>query len=322
MNKILEKIYKIGIVPVVKIENVEDSVPLAKALCEGGIPCAEVTFRTDACGEAIKRMKKAYPNMLIGAGTVLTKKQVDEAIQSGAEFIVSPGLNPEIVEYCISKNILITPGCSNPSDVEQAIKYNLDVVKFFPAESSGGIKMIKAMSAPYKNIKFMPTGGINEQNLREYLDNEKVIACGGTWMIPDELIIKKDFDGIRKLVMKAVEKMLGFELAHIGLNMKNSEEANDAVDKFEKIFGFKKAENPNSIFAGKYIEAMRNPYLGKNGHIAIFSNYIERAVDYLERNGIALNKESAKYSPEGKLGAIYLKDEIANFAVHLVQKAK
>lgn len=322
MKEILNKIEKIGIVPVVKLEKLEDAVPLAKALCEGGLPCAEVTFRTDICADVIKAMKEAYPEMVIGAGTVLTKEQVDAAIGAGAEFIVSPGLNPEIVEYCCSKNIVITPGCANPSDVEQALKFGLEAVKFFPAENAGGIKMIKALSAPYSKLRFMPTGGINADNLTSYLDFEKIIACGGTWMVPSELIEKKDFEGIKALTRTAVENMLGFSLAHIGLNMENSEEAESVANTFENIFGFKKAGNPNSVFAGSYIEAMRSPYLGKNGHIAIFTNYIERAVAYLERNGVKFNQESAKYNPAGKLGAIYLEQEIGGFAVHLVQKAK
>ncbi len=322
MKDILKKIEEIGIVPVVKLEKIEDALPLAKALCEGGLPCAEVTFRTEICADVIKVMKENYPEMVVGAGTVLTIKQVDEAMEAGAEFIVSPGLNPEIVDYCNKKGIVITPGCANPSDVEQAIKYGLKTVKFFPAESAGGLKMIKAMSAPYINIKFMPTGGINAENLNTYLDFEKIIACGGTWMVPSDLIAKKDFDSIKNLTKTAVENMLGFSLAHIGLNTADSEEAENAADTFEKIFGFKKAANPNSIFAGSYIEAMRSPYLGKNGHIAIFTNYIERAIAYLERNGVKFNKESAKYNPAGKLGAIYLEQEIGGFAVHLVQKAK
>ena len=322
MKEILTKIERIGIVPVIKLEKEEDALPLAQALYEGGLPCAEITFRTDVCADAIRIMKNKYPEMIVGAGTVLTKKQVDLAIEAGAEFIVSPGLNPEIIEYCNNKNILIIPGCSNASDIEQAIKYELDVVKFFPAESAGGIKMIKALSAPYSKLKFMPTGGINAENLKEYLDFNKVIACGGTWMVPTDFINKKDFDGIKNLVKKAVENMLGFSLAHIGLNTKSSLEAENVAEKFENIFGFKKVGNPNSVFAGSYIEAMRLPYLGTNGHIAIATNYIERAVSYLKRNGIKINEESAKYNVEGKLGAIYLQEEIGNFAIHLVQRAK
>jgi len=165
MNAVLEQLNKIGIVPVVKIDRVEDAIPLAKALCAGGLPCAEVTFRTDAAAGAIKAMTDNFPNMCVGAGTVLNSAQVDAAIEAGSKFIVSPGLNPKTVKYCIEKNIPITPGTSSPSDIEQAIELGLDVVKFFPAEQSGGLAKIKAMAAPYVNMKFMPTGGISAKNL-------------------------------------------------------------------------------------------------------------------------------------------------------------
>ena len=160
MNAVLEQISKIGIVPVVKIDNAADALPLAKALCAGGLPCAEVTFRTSAAAEAIKIMTDNFPSMCVGAGTVLNAEQVDAAVAAGAKFIVSPGLNPRTVKYCVEKNIPITPGTSSPSDIEQAIELGLDVVKFFPAEQSGGLAKIKAMAAPYVNMKFMPTGGV------------------------------------------------------------------------------------------------------------------------------------------------------------------
>ena len=165
MNEVLEKIQEIGIVPVVVLDDAKDAAPLAKALCEGGLPCAEVTFRTAAAEESIRIMSEQFPEMLVGAGTVLTTEQVDRAVAAGAKFIVSPGMNPRIVKYCVEKGILITPGCANPSDIEQALENGLDVVKFFPAEPAGGLKMIKAMAAPYTMVKFMPTGGISAKNL-------------------------------------------------------------------------------------------------------------------------------------------------------------
>ena len=176
MNEVLEKIQKIGIVPVVVLNDAKDAAPLAKALCDGGLPCAEVTFRTDAAEESIRIMAEQFPNMLVGAGTVLTTDQVDRAVAAGAKFIVSPGLNPKIVRYCVEKNIPITPGTTNPSDIEQAIECGLEVVKFFPAEQAGGLAMLKAMAAPYTMLKFMPTGGINTKNLKEYLGFSKILS--------------------------------------------------------------------------------------------------------------------------------------------------
>ena len=183
MYPVLEQIGKIGIVPVVKIDRAQDALPLARALCAGGLPCAEVTFRTDAAAEAIGIMTRNFPDMCVGAGTVLNAAQVDAAVEAGAKFIVSPGLNPNTVKYCIEKNIPITPGTSSPSDIEQAIELGLEVVKFFPAEQSGGLAKIKAMAAPYVNMKFMPTGGVNAKNLTSYLDFNKIIACGGFWVV-------------------------------------------------------------------------------------------------------------------------------------------
>lgn len=205
MHEVLEKIQEIGIVPVVVLEDAKDAAPLAKALMDGGLPCAEVTFRTDAAEESIRIMSEQFPDMLVGAGTVLTTDQVDRAVAAGAKFIVSPGLNPRIVKYCVEKGILITPGCSNPSDIEQALENGLEVVKFFPAEAAGGLPMIKAMAAPYVGVKFMPTGGINAKNVREYLAYNRIIACGGSWMVKGELVKEGKFDEIEKLTREAVE---------------------------------------------------------------------------------------------------------------------
>lgn len=320
MNEVLSKIQKMGIVPVIKLDNAKDAVPLAKALCEGGLPCAEVTFRTAAAEESIRLMRNAYPDMLIGAGTVLTTEQVDQAVNAGATFIVSPGLNPKIVRYCVDKNIPITPGCANPSDIEAAIELGLEVVKFFPAEAAGGLNMIKAMSAPYVNMKFMPTGGINAKNLNSYLDFPKIIACGGSWMVSDDLIKAGDFEKITVLTMEAVTQMLGFELRHVGINASSENEADQVATSFEKLFGFSKNVGNSSIFAGTGIEVMKQPYLGQKGHIAIQTNYIDRAIFHLEAQGFTFNEESRKYGKNDKLVAIYLNEEIGGFAVHLVQK--
>ncbi len=196
---------KLGVVPVVVINDVKDAIPLAEALIKGGLPCAEVTFRTAAAEEAIRLMSEAYPDMMIGAGTVLTIEQVNRAIQAGAKFIVSPGFDPEIVDYCISKNIPIFPGCITPSEVAQAVKRGLKIVKFFPAEQAGGVAMIKAMGAPYGMVTFMPTGGISAKNLKEYLSCKNIVCCGGSWMVKGDLISSGRFEEITALTKEAVE---------------------------------------------------------------------------------------------------------------------
>ncbi|MGG6395428.1 bifunctional 4-hydroxy-2-oxoglutarate aldolase/2-dehydro-3-deoxy-phosphogluconate aldolase [Vibrio cholerae] len=194
-----QRLRAIKIVPVIAINDVAHALPLAKVLVENGLPCAEVTFRTAAAAESIRIMREAYPDLLIGAGTVLTTAQVDEAIAAGADFIVSPGLNPTTVKYCQQRNIAIIPGVNNPSLVEQAMKMGLRTLKFFPAEPSGGIAMLKALSAVYP-VSFMPTGGINPNNAQEYLALKSVVACGGTWMVPTDLMDKGDWDTLAELV--------------------------------------------------------------------------------------------------------------------------
>lgn len=320
MNDLLCEIQNIGIVPVICLKDAEKAEPLAKALCEGGIPCAEVTFRTGACADSIRRMTKACPEMIVGAGTVTKKEQIEQAVSAGAKFIVSPGFHPEIVGYCTEHGITVIPGCSTPTDVEQAIEHGLDLVKFFPAEAAGGIQMIKALSGPYSEMKFMPTGGITQENIERYLELKQVAACGGSFMVPENLIGKGDFITIRTMAEKAVQKMLGFELAHVGLNLESREEAVKAAEMFESLFGFQKNENDNSIFAGSCIEAMKHPFLGEKGHIAVKTNDAGRAVSYLKRRGILFREESAGYRTDGTLSAIYLRHEIGGFAVHLVQR--
>lgn len=204
MSELLQKVQDMGVVPVVVLNDAKDAAPLAKALCEGGLPCAEVTFRTDAAEESIRIMAEQFPEMLLGAGTVLTTEQVDRAVAAGAKFIVSPGFDPEIVDYCIEKGILILPGCITPSEVAQAVKRGLSVVKFFPAEQFGGVATIKALAAPYTNVRFMPTGGISAKNLPDYLRFKKIVACGGSWMVKGDMITAGEFDKIKEMTTEAV----------------------------------------------------------------------------------------------------------------------
>jgi len=204
MATMTEQIQALGVVPVVVLEDAANAAPLAKALVEGGLPCAEVTFRTAAARDSIKAMTDAYPDMLVGAGTVLTIEQVDAAVEAGAKFIVSPGFDPEIVDYCLSKDIPVFPGCITPSEIAQAVKRGLKVVKFFPAEQFGGVATIKALAAPYVGLKFMPTGGVSAKNLKDYLSNKSIIACGGSWMVKGDMIKAGEFDKIKEMTAEAV----------------------------------------------------------------------------------------------------------------------
>lgn len=319
MNDILKQIGNYGIVPVVVIDNAKDAVPLGKALLEGGLPVAEVTFRTAAAEEAIKNIATELPEVLIGAGTVLSIEQAQRAINAGAKFIVSPGFNPEVVEFCVNKGIPITPGCSNPTDIEMALGFGLEVVKFFPAEAFGGLSTLKAISAPYGMMKFIPTGGINQKNINEYLAFNKVLACGGSWMVGSDLIKSGNFAEITRLTREAINSMLGFDLAHIGINMPDADSALDVSKTIATMFNLPLKEGNSSNFAGKGIEVNKAMGLGKNGHVAIKTNSIPRAVAYLERNGIEVDMNTAKGPEGGPIIAVYLKGEFGGFAFHLLQ---
>ena len=320
MHDVLVELKKIGIIPIITINDAEKAVPLAKAIVAGGIPCAEVTFRTKEAEEAIRRISREVPGLLLGAGTVLTTDQVDKAISAGAKFIISPGLNPKVVSYCVNKDIPITPGCSNPSDIEMALEAGLKVVKFFPAEQAGGLDYIKAIAAPYTELSFIPTGGINAQNIARYIAFEKTHACGGSWMVNSDLINAGDFNKISTLCREAILCLLGFQMVHVGINAENEKEALAAATRFSALFGFENKIGNSSVFSGDSLEIMKSPYLGKNGHIAIATNSVFRAASYFERQGIEFNPESAKTDAKGNLIAVYFKEEIGGFAVHLVQK--
>ncbi|WP_199437330.1 bifunctional 4-hydroxy-2-oxoglutarate aldolase/2-dehydro-3-deoxy-phosphogluconate aldolase [Vibrio owensii] len=203
MTTLNEQLANLKVIPVIAINKAEDAIPLGRTLVENGMPCAEITFRTECAAEAIRAMRAEFPEMLIGAGTILTNEQVDQAIEAGVDFIVSPGFNPRTVLYCLDKGVAIVPGVNNPSLVEQAMEMGLRTLKFFPAEPSGGVGMLKALTAVYP-VKFMPTGGVSLGNVDEYLSIPSVLACGGTWMVPTKLIDEGKWDELGTLVRDAV----------------------------------------------------------------------------------------------------------------------
>lgn len=319
MDEILKRIGELGIVPVIKIEDPKKAVALGKAMCAGGLPLAEITFRTESATESIRNIAKDVPEMLVGAGTVVSCEQVDRAIDAGAKFIVSPGFNEKVVRYCIGKNITVTPGCSGPSDIERAIECGLDVVKFFPAGPLGGLSYIKAVAPVYPQIKFLPTGGINTENLNEYLTCEKVLACGGSWLTPSALLAEADYDGITAIVGEAVSLVLGFSLKHIGINAADEGSAKSIADAFANLLGEGQRDGRNSIFAGATVEVMKRPHLGTHGHIAFGVNSISRALAYLKARGVEPEPDAVQYDDAGYVQAIYLKGEIGGFAVHLLR---
>ena len=319
-KKFLEQLECTGIVPVIKLENTADAVNLAKALYDGGIHCAEVTFRAEGADKVISDMVKAYPDMLVGAGTVLTTEQCDRAIEAGAKFCVAPGLNPKVVKHCLDKGVPFAPGVANGSQIEQAMELGLDFVKFFPAEQAGGLPYIKAISAPYSSMKFMPTGGVNENNLNTYLSFKKIVCCGGSWIVPDNLVKAGKWEEITALCRAAVNKMLGYTIAHIGINCENEEEAKDVSSKFANMFGWEQKVGNSSVFSGSLVECMKSPFKGAMGHIAVSTNSVRRAVYQLKHQGVEADMSTAKYDADGRMTVVYLKDEFGGFAVHLVEK--
>lgn len=320
INALADELENIGIVPVIKLDNVNDAEKLAKALRDGGINCAEVTFRAAGADEVIRRMTKAYPDMLVGAGTVLTCEQADAAIKAGAKFLVAPGLNPAVVKHCLAKGVPFAPGVSSASEIEQALELGLDFVKFFPAEQAGGLPYIKAVCGPYTSMRFMPTGGITAENLNSYLAYKKIVCCGGSWIVPPSYLAAGDFAGITKLCREAIDKMLGFTMVHVGLNCSDAGEAESVADEFERAFGFEKKVGNSSVFASTYMEMMKQPFKGTHGHIAIAANNVKRAVYQLKFRGFEADETSIKYNAEGVMNVAYLKHEFGGFAVHLVLK--
>ena len=319
MNEILEKIGEIGIVPVVKIEKAEDALPLGRALIDGDLPIAEITFRTSAAEESIKNLTKELPELLVGAGTVLTVEQAKKAVSAGAKFIVSPGFNSKVVDYCIENSIPVTPGVNNPTQIEMALERGIKLVKFFPAEASGGLALLKSMSAPYNEIKFIPTGGINPDNLCDYLSHPKVHAIGGSWMVKADLISSGNFYEVTRITRETISTMLGFEFAHLGINEENEDKALNSASLLSHLFCFPLKEGTISIFAGPGFEVTKKKYPGEHGHIAIATNYINRAIAYLKKKGISVLPETAK-EKDGKLKAVYIAQEVSGFAIHLLQK--
>ncbi|AEJ18779.1 bifunctional 4-hydroxy-2-oxoglutarate aldolase/2-dehydro-3-deoxy-phosphogluconate aldolase [Gracilinema caldarium] len=317
MLNIFTKLSTIGLIPVIKIENPDHAIPLGKALIAGGVPVAEITFRTAAAEEVIERLTNEVPELLVGAGTVINRTLAQKAIKAGAKFIVSPGFNPETVDWCMEQKIPIIPGANTPSLIEQGLSKGLEVFKFFPAENSGGASMIQALSAPFGNVHFVPTGGIDTKNVAEYARLDSVLAIGGSWMVKPDLIQNEKWDEIARLCREARLALQGFSFAHVGINQDNESLATGTAELLS-AFGFPQKIGNSSIFAGTCFEVMKSNYRGTRGHIGITCFNVERALSYLKTFGFSGIEETAKRE-KGVLKVIYLDKEIGGFAVHLVK---
>jgi 2-dehydro-3-deoxyphosphogluconate aldolase/(4S)-4-hydroxy-2-oxoglutarate aldolase len=310
-----------GLVPVVVIENAEDAVPAAEALLAGGLDIMEITMRTEEGIQAIKNVAEACPEMLVGAGTVLTLEKCQEAVAAGAQFIVAPGFNEKIVAWCVENDVAVTPGCVTPTEIEAALAYGVHVVKFFPAGTYGGVGACKSLYGPYRsaNISFIPTGGVDLSNLAEYADKPYIHAVGGSWLCKTSAIASHDFDSITAVARASIDVLLGFELAHVGINGADEDESLGVVKRLNQAFSFPVKEGSSSNMAGTGFEVTKSPYLGEHGHLAVRTNNIERAVHALGKRGFEVDQDTAKYK-NGKMIAIYLKDHFGGFALHLLQK--
>ena len=321
MDKQFELLYRTGIVPVINIENPENAVPLAKALCAGGIPLIEVTLRNDSSLESIERIHQAVPDMTLIAGTIQSVDAVKEALAAGAAAMVAPSYQKKTVEYCIEAKIPIIPCCVTPTEIQDALDMGLKTLKYFPAQRYGGVAAIKDLAGPFKGVKFVPSGGISMRDLPEYLSCDAVAAVGGSFVAKPDLITSHNWDAITSNCKQCLELSLGFELAHIGLNAINKEEALATAEAFNQRFPLGvKVGSGKSSFLGTAVEFMHTPYYGTHGHIGFRTNSVERAKSYFESQGIEIQEDSISYSANGSMKSFYLKDEVGGFALHVMKK--
>ncbi len=317
--EVLQRLSNSGIVPVVVIEDCKNAVPTAQALLAGGVDVMEITFRTAAAADSIQAVSESCPDMLVGAGTVITLEQCKKAVEMGAAFIVSPGFDEKVVSWCIDHQVAVVPGCITPAEITAALALGLKVVKFFPANIYGGLNAMKALSAPFGNVKFIPTGGVNEKNIAEFIAAPFIHAVGGSWVCTKADIAEGNFEKITELCKKARQALLGFEVAHVGINCNDAQCAQSLCEKFAQAFDFPTKEGNSSNFSTSAIEVLKSNYLGEKGHIAIRTNSVPIAIAELEKRGFAIDPDAIKYKGE-RITAAYLKDSFGGFAIHLLQK--
>ncbi len=317
--ELFEKLRLIGIVPVLGLRDPETAESVAAALIAGGIPTVEVTLRSPAALDCLRRIAAAYPNMICGAGTVLTTEQADAAMAAGAQYLVSPGFDPALVAYCQEKGYPVLPGISSPSEVQCALAMGLRNLKFFPAEAGGGPAVLKLISGAFPQVRFVATGGITADNLHDYLAIPCVSGVGGSFMAPADLIAAGKFDEITDRCRAAMQKMLQLRIVHVGINCAEDAEAKASAELLANLFGLPVIPHNSCYFAGSLFEVLKSPGRGKNGHIAIGTCDIHRAIAFVEAKGAALDHENAKYFPDGRLQCVFFRDEVAGFALHLLQ---
>jgi len=322
MNKaeVMEKIEQSGIIPVAVVDKAEKAIPLANAMLAGGVDVVEVTFRTEAAPDVIKQMSTSCKKMLVGAGTVISLEQCKKAVECGAQFIVSPGFNKEVVKWCVDNEVPIVPGCVTPTEITEAMEMGLKVVKFFPCNLYGGVTAMKALSGPFPCVRFIPTSGINADTIADFIKSPYVFAAGGSWVCSKNDIANENYEKITALCADAKKRILGFEIGHIGINSTGADDAKNICMDFNKAFDFEYMPGTGSSdFASKGIEVKKRSGRGEHGHIAVTTNSLVVAMAELKKRGVELD-ESSKVIKNGKLIAVFLKNQIGGFAVHLMAK--
>lgn len=316
---VLEALGKIGLVPLASVDRAEDAVGLVKALRAGGIDTAEIAFRTECAAEAIRQVKLQTPDFLVGAGTVVNVEEARKALLAGADYIVMPGFDEAVVDWCMENHLPVIPGCVTPTEIMKAVSRSLSVVKFFPAETFGGVRACAGLAAPFRSVRFFVTGGIGPGNLSDYAKSACIYSIGGSWLCDREAIRTKNWEKITVTAREAVARLLGYEVVHVGINTDGPEEAAAISKSLVDTFGFYSSVNPASTFVGTGFEINHSPGLGKNGHVAIDTNNVARAEYYLSKTGASFN-EASRIKNGDKTTVVYLQQEFGGFAVHLRQR--
>ena len=319
--RVIEQLGLYGLIPVVVMDHADNAIPVADALEAAGLPVMEITLRTPAGLEAISRVRAQKPDFLLGAGTVLTVEQCIAVIEAGASYVVSPGFNETVVNTCLDRGVDVIPGCVTPSEIDKALAAGLRVLKFFPASTYGGINGCKALFGPYASagISFIPTGGISSANLSEYADKPFIHAVGGGWLTPEEAVRSGNWGQITKIASAAIDQLLGYEIAHVGINLSDEETAAGVGASFRQCFRWPLKNGSSSLFCGN-LELMKQPGRGTMGHLAIRTNSVNRALFYLERCGMTPEPSTVVTARNGRITFAYLKEDLGGFALHLLQK--
>ena len=318
-SHVFNDISSFGMVPVLNIDSVERAVPLARALKEGGLPLIEVMLRTETALDSIKAISEQVPDVVVGAGTVLTVDQVNKAVKSGAKFLVSPGFNSDVCKAALELNVPIIPGCTSPTEVEAARALGLHVLKFFPAIESGGVSAISLLSGAYPDVQFMPTGDLTLSLCKEFLALPKVLAVGGDFMLKYDDICADNYAKITADVDDTIKRYLNFHIAHMGMNANTKEESVEMSTRLASMLNLTVREGRKSSFAGKLFEVMYEPFYHQAGHVAVGTADATRAYYYLKRRGVEFYEDTVSRDHNNRVIAAYMKENFGGFALHLLQ---